>query len=73
MNAQQISALTTAELVKLYNEKTGKSIKKFSSRAAGEKQVAALFAEVKKTGRGSNEFTRQLVQSAQAMQLRVWT
>ena len=32
---------TTAELIAKYNELTGKSIKKFSSRAAGEKQVLA--------------------------------
>jgi hypothetical protein len=37
-----ISEMTTAELVAEYNEKTGKNIKKFSSRAAGEKQVATL-------------------------------
>lgn len=37
-----ISEMTTAELVAEYNEKTGKNIKKFSSRAAGEKQVANL-------------------------------
>lgn len=35
-----IADLTTAELVAEYNALTGKSIKKFSSRAAGEKQVA---------------------------------
>lgn len=36
---------TTAELVAKYNELSGKTIKKFSSRAAGEKQVEALLAK----------------------------
>lgn len=69
MNAEQISKLSTADLIKLYNEKTGKSIKKFSSRAAGEKQVLALFetTEKKRTGRYDNALTSQLVQSAAAI------
>jgi hypothetical protein len=41
----KISTTTTAELVAEYNRLSGKSIKKFSSRAAGEKQVAALIAK----------------------------
>ena len=38
---KKIADLTTAEMVAEYNALTGKSIKKFSSRAAGEKQLAA--------------------------------
>lgn len=38
------ATFTTAELVALYNALTGKSIKKFSTRAAGERQVAAAQA-----------------------------
>lgn len=41
---KQIADLTTAEMVAEYNTLTGKSIKKFSSRAAGEKQLAAARA-----------------------------
>lgn len=41
MKAQNISAMTTAAMVAEYNSLTGKSIKKFSSRAAGEKQLEA--------------------------------
>lgn len=49
MKTTDISAMTTKDLVAKYNELTGKSIKKFSSRAAGEKQVlAALQSKVKK-------------------------
>ena len=40
-----LKSLSTAALISLYNEKSGKSIKKFSSRAAGEKQVTALLAK----------------------------
>lgn len=43
MKKNQIATATTAELVAAYNALTGKNIKKFSSRAAGEKQVAAAF------------------------------
>lgn len=39
-----IANMTTAEMVAEYNALTGKSIKKFSSRAAGEKQLAAVRA-----------------------------
>lgn len=39
-----IAQLTTAEMVAEYNTLTGKSIKKFSSRAAGEKQLASVRA-----------------------------
>lgn len=35
-----ITEMTTAEMIAEYNAITGKSIKKFSSRAAGEKQLA---------------------------------
>lgn len=38
---KKIDDLTTAEMVAEYNALTGKAIKKFSSRAAGEKQLAA--------------------------------
>lgn len=37
-----VASATTAQLVAEYNRLTGKSIKKFSSRAAGEKQVQKL-------------------------------
>lgn len=40
-----IKEMKTADLIALYNQLTGKSIKKFSSRAAGEKQVAAAQAK----------------------------
>jgi len=39
-----IANMTTAEMVAEYNALTGKSIKKFSSRAAGEKQLTAVRA-----------------------------
>ena len=39
-----IAEMTTAEMVAEYNALTGKSIKKFSSRAAGEKQLASARA-----------------------------
>lgn len=42
-----VQKATTGELVKFYNEKTGKDIKKFSSRAAGEKQCLSLFVASK--------------------------
>ena len=42
---KQISTMSTAEMVVEYNTLTGKSIKKFSSRAAGEKQLAAARKE----------------------------
>lgn len=42
---KSITTAATAELVAAYNELTGKAIKKFSSRAAGEKQVAAALKE----------------------------
>jgi len=35
----KVSAMTTAEILAEYNLLTGKSVKKFSSRAAGEKQL----------------------------------
>jgi len=40
-----VKKATTAELVAEYNRLSGKSIKKFSSRAAGEKQVTALLGK----------------------------
>jgi rRNA maturation protein Nop10 len=44
-----IAQLTTAEMVAEYNTLTGKSIKKFSSRAAGESQLAKARAEASTT------------------------
>jgi len=38
----ELSNLSTKTLVALYNKLTDKEIKKFSSRAAGEKQIAAI-------------------------------
>jgi len=43
-----VKTASTAELVAKYNELTGKSIKKFSSRAAGEKQVSAFLSATPK-------------------------
>ena len=45
MNAE-IKTMSTAEMIAEYNELTGKAIKKFSSRAAGERQLAAARAAV---------------------------
>lgn len=39
MDVKQIKTATTQELIAEYNRLTGKAIKKFSSRAAGEAQV----------------------------------
>lgn len=44
-----IAQLTTAEMVAEYNTLTGKSIKKFSSRAAGESQLAKVRAAASTT------------------------
>lgn len=41
-----VKELTTPELIAEYNRLTGKSIKRFSSRPAGEKQVTAARAKV---------------------------
>lgn len=42
-----LSAVSTADLLAFYNERTGKSITKFASRAKGKMQVWALIeAEV---------------------------
>lgn len=48
MTKTEISALASKDLVALYNRLAGKSIKKFSSRAAGERQVASLLASAPK-------------------------
>lgn len=48
MNTIDIKTATTNELVAFYNAATGKNIKKFSSRAAGEKQVAAIIEKMPK-------------------------
>lgn len=42
---EQVRAAKTAELVAFYNSVTGKAIKKFSSRAAAEKQCIAVLPE----------------------------
>lgn len=42
MDIKNMRNMSTAELVAFYNKATGKNIKKFSSRAAGEQQVANL-------------------------------
>lgn len=42
--AKEVKEMTIAELITEYNLLTGKSIKKFSTRAAGEKQVASARA-----------------------------
>ena len=46
MNANQVAALSAKDQVAKYNELTGKNIKKFSSRAAGEKQVIAALSKL---------------------------
>ena len=43
-SAADLAALSTGELVDLYNSLTGKSIKRFSSRAAGLRQVASALS-----------------------------
>jgi len=48
MSSFNVTAATTKELVNEYNRITGKSITKFSSRAAGEKQYAAAVAALAK-------------------------
>lgn len=48
-----INEMTTAEMVAEYNALTGKSIKKFSSRAAGEKQLAKVRSEVSSTSQAA--------------------
>lgn len=51
-----VKEMTTAELIAEYNQRKGKSIKKFSSRAAGEAQVEAArnaSGETTKTGSAS--------------------
>lgn len=52
MNTKTFDQMTTAEMVAEYNILTGKSIKKFSSRAAGEQQLTKareLFAVAQQT------------------------
>lgn len=52
----QLEKLTTKELIAKYNELSGKTIKKFSSRASGEKQVAAfMMAAGKKPSAAAGE------------------
>ena len=48
-----INEMTTAEMVAEYNALTGKNIKKFSSRAAGEKQLAKVRSEVSSTSQAA--------------------
>lgn len=48
-----INEMTTAEMVAEYNALTGKSIKKFSSRAAGEKQLAKVRSEASSTSQAA--------------------
>lgn len=62
MNVNQIKTATTQELVAEYNRLTGKSIKKFSSRAAGESQVERALraaAPEKKTAQKPKREPRQ--------------
>lgn len=57
-----ISQMTTAEMVAEYNLLTGKSIKKFSSRAAGEQQLTKareLLAVAKQTATVANQTAKQ--------------
>ncbi len=51
MKRSEIATAPTAELVKVYNEITGKSIKKFSSREAAERQVARILPKENSRGR----------------------
>jgi hypothetical protein len=50
-----IAEMTTAEMVAEYNALTGKDIKKFSSRAAGEKQLAKVRSEVSSTSQAASD------------------
>lgn len=47
-----VTAKPTKELVEIYNQKTGKSIKKFATRAEAERKVAALFANETSKAKG---------------------
>lgn len=55
-----VKTATTKALIEFYNSKTGKSIKKFSSRAAGEKQCAALLDKDDGTKRPANPLSAQV-------------
>lgn len=46
-NADKLKLLSTKDLLAKYNELTGKSIKRFSSRDAGEKQTLAAMTAAK--------------------------
>lgn len=54
MNAE-IKSMSTAEMIAEYNELTGKTIKKFSSRAAGERQLAAARATAAEAAQAAHE------------------
>lgn len=58
-----VAKVTTAELVAKYNELTGKSIKKFSSRAAGEKQVLAFLSAKPKADNKDNATAKKAAAS----------
>jgi len=51
MKRSEVTAAKTTELVTTYNELTGKSIKKFSSRAAAEESVKKLLPPEEGRGR----------------------
>jgi len=50
MTPEQVKSATTSELLAVYNKLTGNAVKKFSSRAAGEKQVLAAFKKFEASG-----------------------
>lgn len=74
MTKAELEKLSTKDLVALYNKLTNKSIKKFSSRAAGERQTLAAAKKSKprvrtvrgaasgKNGRPKLSFTVQLTE-----------
>lgn len=57
-----INEMTTAEMVAEYNALTGKDIKKFSSRAAGEKQLAKVRSEVSSTSQAAADVAVEKVE-----------
>lgn len=73
MTPEQVNALSTPELIALYNRLTGKSITRFASRAKGASQVLkALAAQPKartvngsasgRTGRPKAQYSVQLTE-----------
>lgn len=67
MKIEEIKSASTAALVAEYNRLTGKTIKKFSSRVAGEKQVeAAITNPPKAKAESTPVVTSKLMQATEA-------